>query len=229
MGNYVYIEGTGKVDSYLSAKLIVNDLNLYDYNNPLESSSIRWYGSYDGNDFSLINELNDNWRILVNNYLPNYLKVGINEEVSSIIKIIKIDNDSIETIPLDMIKLGISLNNPIDSDNNINQVTNISRINQSLLIILSTPKGSVPMLPTLGTDLYKLQFSDVTESNLESIRLEVESVIANQEPRVKVISCDVSFDYQNTVKVSVTYSINNTNISGNFLYDFAVKDGGYDE
>ena len=70
-------------------------------------------------------------------------------------------------------------------------VQGIDDIDQCIAIILTTPKGSDPLRPTFGADLWKYVDSPISVA-IPSIVREVSAAIAMWEPRVTVQSISVS-------------------------------------
>lgn len=66
-------------------------------------------------------------------------------------------------------------------------VKGIEDVAQCLAIILSTPKGSDPLRPTFGSDLWRFVDSPVNAA-LPGIVREARTAIGTWEPRVKVVS-----------------------------------------
>ena len=100
-----------------------------------------------------------------------------------------------------------------------NIVYDLSRINQSIYIILNTALGEVPMIPTLGCRIHEMIFNLATDENVEEIRLEVETALMNQEPRINVISVDAEYDENHMVRIIVDYIVKNTNIRSQYIYN----------
>lgn len=66
-------------------------------------------------------------------------------------------------------------------------VTGIEDVAQCIAIILTTPRGSDPLRPTFGSDLWRFVDSPISAA-LPGIVREARSAIGTWEPRVNVIS-----------------------------------------
>jgi phage baseplate assembly protein W len=98
-------------------------------------------------------------------------------------------------------------------------------IKQALKTIVLTKLGTKTKYqnPIFGSDVADLLFEKLnpfTESNLEE---EVVQAIQNWEPRVRVDSVFVESDIeQNAIKVSITYSVVNLNITDELIINLSV-------
>lgn len=140
-------------------------------------------------------------------------------------------SDSISTRAsnLNILGKGVDFRTPINSiTRSAQEATDIERVNQSLYIIFTTVKGSVPMLPNLGSELASTVFSIISPDDLTSIEMSVREDIAEQEPRVAIDDLSVSFDSDNNaLLIRLTYHIVNTNVSSNFIYSKTLAGGEY--
>ena len=100
-----------------------------------------------------------------------------------------------------------------------NIVADLTRINQSIYIILNTALGEVPMIPTLGCRIHEMIYNLATDENIEEIRLEVETALTNQEPRINVVNVASEYDENHTVRIIVDYIVKNTNIRSQYIYN----------
>lgn len=91
-------------------------------------------------------------------------------------------------------------------------VTNIDDINQSIAIILSTPKGSDPHRPDFGSDIWRYIDWPIPRATPYIVR-EAVLAIEKWEPRVAVSRLDV-FEFKGTerqtLRVSVAWAISNS-------------------
>ena len=219
---YVVISGDYAIGSSLSAKL---------YSDSEEEiiDSIEWHGDNKLYSFTPSSStlLSTSETYFLGNTSPRYIKAVVNGSVFSDTVVIggyvvPQSWQVSETQPLTIVGSGISYEKPISAVSGLStQSININRINQSLRLILSTAKGEFPMLPNFGTNLHKIVlFSNMSETGLESIRQDLLSELSNQEPRAQIQNIDCSFDYDElTLKISIEYSIIDTYISGNLIYN----------
>lgn len=128
---------------------------------------------------------------------------------------------------LDIIGKGLDFKTPINRlSRSSNLASDIGRINQSLYIILTTVKGSIPMLPQLGSELASMIFSLQDPDDLTSVEVSIREDITTQEPRITISDLVLEFlpdDY--LLKVSLSYVITNTNITSNFIYTKTLVEG----
>lgn len=152
--------------------------------------------------------------------IPNYLQVQIGNDISEIFMVNKVKlPEKYESLPV--VGNGIGLSKPISDISGLSTKSdNVNRINQSYNLILSTAKGEYPMLPNLGCNLHKITFGIIaSDADLESIKQDLLTDLSTQEPRGNIRSLDIGFDYVDTLYIQIEYTIFNTNISGNLLYN----------
>jgi Phage baseplate assembly protein W len=100
-----------------------------------------------------------------------------------------------------------------------NIVSDVDRINQSIYLILSTAKGEMPMIPSFGSELPKMLFTYVDLEQADLVRLEIESSLTEQEPRIRLLSVESIPNYLfNSIDSTVEYVIKNTNIRSRYLF-----------
>lgn len=82
----------------------------------------------------------------------------------------------------------LALDQPGDPGSGIgNVVQGVADVNQCIQIILTTPKGSDPLRPTFGADLWKFLDAPINGA-ISSIVTEVTTAITQWEPRVRLTS-----------------------------------------
>lgn len=100
----------------------------------------------------------------------------------------------------------------------------IDRINQSLFLLFETPKGSRLMLPDFGSDIHRYKFDPLDKVLMERLRYTITEDIKRWEPRISLVSVEFLANSQNidnnTLYISISYSIINTPITGNFVYPY---------
>ncbi|MGH7814677.1 MAG: GPW/gp25 family protein [Candidatus Binataceae bacterium] len=82
-------------------------------------------------------------------------------------------------------------------------VQGIDDVNQCIAIILSTPKGSDPLRPTFGADLWQYIDAPIDSASPAIVR-EIHSAISLWEPRVKLISVSAAQVRGNAAQLQVT-------------------------
>lgn len=223
----VTIEGQVQLGSILTA-------SYYDYSgNQLPYDTIQWVGlvklKVDMADWDSASVLSTTSTLRITNQTPYAIRCRVtsnNETTYSDIILVVGNLKSTQTLnsvasSLNILGKGIDYQTPINSISRSSQVaTDIQRINQSLYIILTTVKGSIPMLPQLGSDLASMLFTILDPEDLTSIELAVRSDLSIQEPRISITDLIINFlPEDNLLKISLTYNIVNTNITSNFIYN----------
>lgn len=103
----------------------------------------------------------------------------------------------------------------------------IDRINQSLFILFETPKGSRLMMPEFGSDLYKYRFDPLDKILMDKIKHTITSDVKRWEPRISNLSIEFLSDNNdidnNILYVSITYTIINTAVVGNYVYPYKLN------
>jgi len=109
----------------------------------------------------------------------------------------------------------------------LNLSANENNINQSIDLILQTPKGSRSLLPDFGSDLFSFLFRKTDSSLQEEIIQSVKTSLLNDEPRISVNKVDVAFitDGASTVSVTIHYTIKKTNTRHNHVFPFSLLEG----
>jgi hypothetical protein len=104
-------------------------------------------------------------------------------------------------------------------------VSDVEDIEQSLNILLSTSLGERVMQPKYGCNLSDYLFEALNSSVIGYIKDRVENSILFYEPRIVVENIDVtpdgSFDLiEGRFTISIEYSIPETNSRLNYVYDY---------
>ena len=85
--------------------------------------------------------------------------------------------------------------------------TNYEAINNSLMLILSTKKGSRVMRPSFGTNISSFLFTQISESNGSRLVAEITTTL-DQEPRITVVKVLVFVNKEDSqYEVSIIYRI----------------------
>lgn len=85
----------------------------------------------------------------------------------------------------------------------------VEDINQCIAIILLTPKGSVPLRPTFGSDIYKYLDYPTNSIKANIIRESVDA-IEKWETRINIDSATVEID-TNQIKIKIQWSLKSSN------------------
>ena len=108
-------------------------------------------------------------------------------------------------------------------------VSDVQDINESLNILLSTSLGERVMQPKYGCDLHDYLFEPMNSSLIGFIRDRVENSLIVFEPRINVEKIDVtqegSFDLiEGKFIISIDYSIPGVNSRFNYVYDYYLNE-----
>jgi Bacteriophage baseplate protein W len=101
------------------------------------------------------------------------------------------------------------------------------RIEESILIIMSTARKERVMLPEFGCGIHDLVFSSNDSSTVSQIVDAVRRSLVTYEPRVDVldVSAETSDGEPNLLLIRVDYRIRDTNSMKNLVYPFYITEG----
>lgn len=88
-----------------------------------------------------------------------------------------------------------------------NVVQGVADVNQCIQIILTTPKGSDPLRPTFGADLWKFLDAPINAA-ISAIVTEVTTAITQWEPRVKLTSVSAAPMIDSSAQSGARMSVN---------------------
>ena len=98
--------------------------------------------------------------------------------------------------------------NPVNSD--VSRFTDEESVKDSLRNILLTNKGERPFKPTFGGGLRDLLFENIGLGTREFVKTNIESIITNYEPRVRLINVDVTLAPDtNSAIITITFMMIN--------------------
>ena len=108
-------------------------------------------------------------------------------------------------------------------------VSEVEDINQSLHILLSTSLGERVMQPTYGCNLKDYQFEPTNVSLISFLKDLIENAILIYEPRIKLerieITDPASYDLiEGKLQILVDYTVAQTNSRFNYVYDFYLRE-----
>jgi len=102
----------------------------------------------------------------------------------------------------------LALDQPGDPGSGIgNVVQGVADVNQCIKIILTTPKGSDPLRPTFGADLWKFLDTPINAA-IAAIVTEVTTAITQWEPRVKLTSVTAAPMIDSSAQSGARMSVN---------------------
>ncbi|WP_156308079.1 GPW/gp25 family protein [Sphingobacterium endophyticum] len=113
--------------------------------------------------------------------------------------------------------------------NEVEMVSGLEDIEQSLNILLSTSLGERVMQPQFGCDLTDYVFETMNSSVIGYLKDRVGNSILFYEPRIRVEMIDItptgSFDLiEGRFTISVQYTIPGTNSRFNYVYDYYLNE-----
>lgn len=124
--------------------------------------------------------------------------------------------------PLDFkkdIAIGISI--PFNGDAVFNSTyTTKDQIRSNIINFFLTNKNERVFNPSFGGNLRELLFEQITNSNLNNLKDIVESSLTKYFPQINVEEL-VVLGNDNTINITLSYKINNTNINDKFVLEIA--------
>ncbi len=99
-------------------------------------------------------------------------------------------------------------------------------VEEAIAILLGTPKKSRVMQPEFGCDLTRFLFSPNNPNTRSLIAEEVRQSLIRFEPRIDVLSINVSSDAQsmNQLFIQVEYRLRSNNTHHNLVYPFYLNE-----
>ncbi len=100
-------------------------------------------------------------------------------------------------------------------------------IKEAIVIILKTPKGERLMRPDFGCGIHDYVFYPINTATITLIEKSVREAIAKWEPRVEVLTVEVSTEEAANGKllISIDYRVRRTNNRFNLVYPFYLQEG----
>jgi phage baseplate assembly protein W len=95
--------------------------------------------------------------------------------------------------------------NPISND--LVALKDANAIARSVRNLVLTSQGERFFNPTLGSRVSKLLFENMDDLTLPVLKEEIKVVIENNEPRVEIVSINVTSSEENSVNVDLIYKI----------------------
>ncbi|HTE28505.1 GPW/gp25 family protein [Flavitalea sp.] len=111
----------------------------------------------------------------------------------------------------------------------VEMVSDVKDINESLNILLSTSLGERVMQPKYGCDMQEYIFEPLNSSLIGFIRDRIENALLVYEPRIDAERIEVtqadSFDLiEGKFFISIEYTIPGTNSRFNYVYDYYLNE-----
>lgn len=106
--------------------------------------------------------------------------------------------------------------------------TELENVRENLQILFSTDVGERLMLPTYGTPLRQHLFRALTETTSNQLKLEINSVIADWEPRIDVLEIQITEQQEilGACELSIQFRLRVNGAKGSFVYPFYLSEGG---
>ncbi len=101
------------------------------------------------------------------------------------------------------------------------------KIEESLLLILSTAPGERLMLPDFGCGIHDLVFSPNDTSTVTTVVDLVRRALTRYEPRIDVleVTAETSSEQPNLLLIRVDYRVRDNNAMANLVYPFFITEG----
>lgn len=101
------------------------------------------------------------------------------------------------------------------------------KIEESILLILSTAPGERVMMPDYGCGLHELVFEPNDARTLALVAHHVRQALNRHEPRIDLLDvhADSSAEAPNLLLVRINYRVRATNAVGNLVYPFHISEG----
>lgn len=115
----------------------------------------------------------------------------------------------------------------VNGRGSLDYVTGDALIEQSILLILSTPPGSRVMRADFGCGVHDYVFASNTANMRALVASAVERSLTRWEPRIDVLKVDArtSADAENVLLIHVDYRIRANNAFHNLVYPFFINEG----
>lgn len=101
-------------------------------------------------------------------------------------------------------------------------------ISEAIWIILSTSKGERVMRPDFGCGIHDFIFDYINITTMKLIEESVREALILWEPRIKLISVNVSAEGADDgeLSINIDYIVRTTNNQFNMVYPFYLMEGG---
>ena len=132
-----------------------------------------------------------------------------------------------ETINREFLGIGWRFPLQVTPAGRIAQARYEQRIEESIVIILSTAPGERPMLPEFGCGIYNALFAPNDSRTIALVVHETRKALTRFEPRIDVLDvhAENTADAPNLLLIRVNYRVRATNAIGNLVYPFYINEG----
>lgn len=124
--------------------------------------------------------------------------------------------------------LGVGWRFPLQVTPNgrIAQARHEQRIEEAIVIILSTAPGERPMLPEFGCGIHNTLFAPNDSRTIALVVHQVRQALTRHEARIDVLDVHAEnhLDAPNLLLIRINYRVRETNAIGNLVYPFYIRE-----
>ena len=124
--------------------------------------------------------------------------------------------------------LGIGWRFPLQvgPDGRIAKARYEQRVEESIVLILSTAPGERPMLADFGCDIHDVVFAPNDSRTITLVVEAAREALTRYEPRIDLleVTAENSAEAPNLLLIRVNYRVRATNAIGNLVYPFYIKE-----
>ncbi|MBP1202423.1 phage baseplate assembly protein W [Duganella sp. 1411] len=124
--------------------------------------------------------------------------------------------------------LGVGWRFPLQVTPNgrIAQARHEQRIEEAIVIILSTAPGERPMLPEFGCGIHNTLFAPNDSRTIALVVHQVRQALTRHEARIDVLDvhAENNLDAPNLLLIRINYRVRETNAIGNLVYPFYIRE-----
>jgi Phage baseplate assembly protein W len=115
----------------------------------------------------------------------------------------------------------------VNANGRISSSSYEENIQESILLILGTPKGERLMRPEFGCSIQKYAFSTMDTLTLRMIENAIYEALIDWEPRIEVNTVKTLTDkaQEGKLLISIDYKVRRSNTQVNLVYPFYLKEG----
>ncbi len=112
-----------------------------------------------------------------------------------------------------------------DREGDVELSAGVTDIQESIRLILSTAKGERVMRPEFGCDIHDYAFTTIDRSTLTLVETSVRDALREWEPRIEVLSVDVSTAELDAGRllIEMSYRVRETDNEFNLVYPFYLE------
>ena len=110
----------------------------------------------------------------------------------------------------------------VDGSGGMSMIGGEKDIEESIKIVLSTPKGERMMRPEFGSSIHEFVFAPNDATTAGLLAYHVREALLRWEPRIEIIEIDVQPDpvERSHVRINIAYLVKATNDKRNLVYPF---------